>query len=45
VLADREHLAAAARERAIRRFALGPWLDRHAALFASLVDQAAKRAR
>ena len=37
VLADRERLAAGARRRAAERFALGPWLDRHAELFGSLV--------
>jgi glycosyltransferase involved in cell wall biosynthesis len=36
VLADRERLAAGARRRAVERFALTDWLDRHAALFASL---------
>ena len=34
VLAERERYAAAARRRAVERFALGPWLDRHAELFA-----------
>ena len=37
VLAERERYAAAARSRAVERFALDPWLDRHAELFASLV--------
>jgi glycosyltransferase involved in cell wall biosynthesis len=37
VLARREELAAAARRRAVERFALGPWLDRHAELFHALV--------
>ena len=36
VLADRERYAHAARERAVERFALQPWLDRHAELFAQL---------
>jgi glycosyltransferase involved in cell wall biosynthesis len=36
VLAERETYAAAARRRAVERFALGPWLDRHAQLFAEL---------
>ena len=36
VLADRGRYAAASRDRAVRRFALGPWLDRHAELFAEL---------
>ena len=39
-LADREMLSAAARQRAVDRFALGPWLDRHAALFAELTASA-----
>jgi glycosyltransferase involved in cell wall biosynthesis len=33
VLADRARYSDAARERAVERFALGPWLDRHAELF------------
>ncbi len=37
VLTDRSRYAEAARERAVERFALGPWLDRHAELFAQLV--------
>ena len=40
VLGDRERLAVAARERAVARFSLTSWLDRHAELFARLVDQA-----
>jgi glycosyltransferase involved in cell wall biosynthesis len=36
VLRDRETYSAAARRRAVERFALGPWLDRHAELFAQL---------
>jgi glycosyltransferase involved in cell wall biosynthesis len=40
VLADRERYAAAARRRAVERFALGPWLDRHAELFAQLTASA-----
>jgi glycosyltransferase involved in cell wall biosynthesis len=36
VLADRDAYAAAARRRAVERFSLGPWLDRHAALFEAL---------
>jgi glycosyltransferase involved in cell wall biosynthesis len=36
VLAERDRYAAAARRRAVERFALGPWLDRHAELFASI---------
>ena len=39
VLAQRDRYAAAARERAVARFALTSWLDRHAALFAQLVGQ------
>jgi glycosyltransferase involved in cell wall biosynthesis len=38
VLADRERLAAGARRRAVERFALADWLERHAAIFAALVD-------
>jgi glycosyltransferase involved in cell wall biosynthesis len=37
VVADRAGYAAAARRRAVARFALGSWLDRHAELFAELV--------
>lgn len=37
VLADRESYAAAARARAVERFALGPWLDRHEELFSELL--------
>ena len=37
-LADRAVYAAAARKRAVERFALAPWLDRHAELFARLAD-------
>jgi glycosyltransferase involved in cell wall biosynthesis len=36
VLAERERYAAAARARAVERFALRPWLDRHAELFAAI---------
>lgn len=36
VLAERVRYSAAARERAVERFALGPWLDRHAELFEEL---------
>ena len=39
VLADRETYSAAARRRAVERFALGPWLDRHAELFAELAGR------
>jgi glycosyltransferase involved in cell wall biosynthesis len=38
VLAERQCYAAAARARAVERFALGPWLDRHAELFAELLS-------
>ncbi len=38
VLADRDRLSTRARERAVERFALADWLDRHAELFASLVE-------
>jgi glycosyltransferase involved in cell wall biosynthesis len=36
ILADRATYAAGARARAVERFALEPWLDRHAELFAHL---------
>ena len=39
VLADRERFSAAARRRAVERFALADWLDRHEAIFAALVPQ------
>jgi glycosyltransferase involved in cell wall biosynthesis len=39
VLADRERLAEGARRRAVERFALADWLERHAAVFAELVPQ------
>jgi glycosyltransferase involved in cell wall biosynthesis len=39
VLAEWERFAAAARRRAVERFALADWLDRHAAIFAELVPQ------
>ena len=45
VLADRPFYAAAARRRAEERFALGPWLDRHAELFDELVTGGGPRAR
>jgi glycosyltransferase involved in cell wall biosynthesis len=38
VLGERAAYSEAARRRAVERFALGPWLDRHAELFASLVS-------
>ncbi len=37
VLADLPAFAAAARRRAVQRFALAPWLDRHAVLFDELL--------
>jgi hypothetical protein len=40
VLADLPRFREAARGRAVERYALGPWLDRHAALFAELLDAA-----
>jgi hypothetical protein len=45
VLADRERYAAAARHRAVERFALDPWLNRHAELFEALLTGVALRAR
>jgi glycosyltransferase involved in cell wall biosynthesis len=39
VLADRERLAEGARRRAVERFALADWLERHAAILAELVRQ------
>jgi hypothetical protein len=36
VLADRERYSSAARARAVERFALEPWLERHAVLFEEL---------
>jgi len=39
VLAERDRFAAAARRRAVERFSLGPWLDRHAELFESLAPR------
>jgi glycosyltransferase involved in cell wall biosynthesis len=39
VLADRARYAEAARRRAVERFALDAWLDRHAAILAGLVGQ------
>jgi glycosyltransferase involved in cell wall biosynthesis len=38
VLADLSAYSAAARRRAVTRYALGPWLDRHAELFAELTS-------
>jgi glycosyltransferase involved in cell wall biosynthesis len=45
VLARRDAFAAAARRRAVERFALEPWLDRHADLFTQLTADGAPRAR
>jgi glycosyltransferase involved in cell wall biosynthesis len=45
VLADRDRYATAARLRAQERFALAPWLGRHAELFDELVRGGAPRAR
>ncbi len=45
VLAALPTYAAAARRRAVERFALGLWLDRHAELFADLVRDAVPRGR
>jgi len=45
VLGDRERYAAAARSRAVARFALEPWLDRHAQLFGELLTDGVPRAR
>jgi glycosyltransferase involved in cell wall biosynthesis len=39
VLGDLPAYAAAARRRAVERFALGPWLDRHAELFDELLTR------
>jgi glycosyltransferase involved in cell wall biosynthesis len=38
VLAERERYAAAARRRAVERFSLEPWLERHGELFAELLS-------
>jgi glycosyltransferase involved in cell wall biosynthesis len=45
VLAERERYADAARERAVDRFALEPWLERHAQLFDELLKDGALRGR
>jgi glycosyltransferase involved in cell wall biosynthesis len=45
VLAERDRYAAAARRRAVERFALEPWLDRHAEVFGELLRDDAPRAR
>lgn len=41
VLADLPAYGAAARRRAVERFSLGPWLDRHATLFSELLARSA----
>jgi glycosyltransferase involved in cell wall biosynthesis len=38
-LAERDRYGAAARKRAVERFALKPWLDRHAELFADVLSR------
>jgi len=45
VLAQRDRYASAARRRAVERFALGPWLDRHAEVFDDLLKGVDPRAR
>jgi glycosyltransferase involved in cell wall biosynthesis len=45
VVGKLEQYAAAARERAVKRFALAPWLERHAQLFEELLKDDAPRAR
>ena len=45
VLAARDGYARAARERAVDRFALQPWLERHAELFKELVSPRARTSR
>jgi glycosyltransferase involved in cell wall biosynthesis len=44
VLGDLPRYAAAARRRAVERFALGPWLDRHAEVFDELLTVGGPRA-
>lgn len=44
-LADHTRLSAGARRRAVERFALVPWLDRHTSLFAELRGDVAPAAR
>jgi glycosyltransferase involved in cell wall biosynthesis len=39
VLSELPGFAAAARRRAVERFALGPWLDRHSELFSQLTER------
>ena len=45
VLEERGRYAEAARRRAVERFSLEPWLDRHSELFEELVKPSAPRAR
>ncbi len=45
LLADRERFAEGARRRAVERFALSAWLDRHAALFEELEARRQRRER
>jgi glycosyltransferase involved in cell wall biosynthesis len=45
VLAERARYAAAARQRAVTRFALEPWLDRHGELFKELASLPARTSR
>jgi glycosyltransferase involved in cell wall biosynthesis len=45
VLAQRERFAKAARRRAVERFSLEPWLDRHTELFSQLVAPRARKSR
>jgi glycosyltransferase involved in cell wall biosynthesis len=45
LLGQRERYADAARKRAVERFGLEPWLDRHARLFDELLRDGAPRAR
>jgi glycosyltransferase involved in cell wall biosynthesis len=42
VLGERDGYAEAARARAVERFALGPWLERHTQLFSELVSPRAR---
>jgi glycosyltransferase involved in cell wall biosynthesis len=44
VLVGRKRYGSAARRRAVERFALAPWLDRHAEVFDALLTGAAPRA-
>jgi alpha-1,6-mannosyltransferase len=44
-LVSRDELSRSARRRAVERFPLDAWLERHAALFAELVERARRPAR